>query len=107
MKRRIYIPLMNSAVTPENREEYAKMISAAGAVRVFLATDRKLLFMRGGERDSYLDSLYENIKYFKNEGYVSPKSPLFCVLSLPWYRISTPLRTVPTSKSLICRDDLR
>ena len=60
---------MNSAVNEKNREEYARLLQGLEVKDIFLAVDRRLFFMRGVQRDTYLASLQENIEFFEDGGY--------------------------------------
>lgn len=66
MKRKLYIPLMNKAVTEETRETYLDMVKKCGADTIFLASGDRTNFYTDGEGTANLES---NIKYFEDKGY--------------------------------------
>ena len=49
MKKKLYIPLMNTAVKKENRETYSAMLKDCGADTVFLALGRGDFYTDGNE----------------------------------------------------------
>ncbi|MDO5478404.1 MAG: hypothetical protein Q4G23_04495 [Clostridia bacterium] len=66
MKRKLYVPLMNSAVTEETRETYLEMVKKCGADTVFLCSGDRGNFFKDGDGTKNLES---NIKYFEDKGY--------------------------------------
>ena len=64
MKRKLYIPLMNKAVTEETRETYLDMVKKCGADTIFLASGDRTNFYTDGEGTANLES---NIKYFEDK----------------------------------------
>ncbi len=66
MKRKLYVPLMNKAVTEETRETYLDMLKKCGADTIFLASGDRTNFYTDGEGTANLES---NIKYFEDKGY--------------------------------------
>ena len=69
MKRKLFLPVMNSAVNESSRLEYADSARRLGAKRIFIAIDRSAFFLRGENRESYMRSLRSNIEFFNGEGF--------------------------------------
>ena len=67
MEYKIFVPVMNSNITKQNREEYVKMFRDCSAARIFIAIDRYILFEE--DRREFLSSLGDNIKYFTDSGF--------------------------------------
>ncbi len=66
MKKKLYIPLMNTAVKKENRETYSAMLKDCGADTVFLALGRGDFYTDGNEGS---ETLEDNIKFFEGKGF--------------------------------------
>ena len=69
MIENLYIPLMNSSIREETREEYLNQLSKLNVTHIFLAVDRKVFFSRGEERDLQYRLLKDNIKFFQKNSY--------------------------------------
>jgi len=69
VKENLYIPLMNSAVREDTREEYLEKLSKLKATHVFLAVDRSTFFADRAVRSAYCRLLKENIAVFQKNGY--------------------------------------
>lgn len=69
MTNNLYIPLWNSTVCDENRNEYLRQLSALPVRRIFLSLDRSLLFTHGKKRSDCIAHLCENIAAFQKAGY--------------------------------------
>ena len=61
------IPLMNSNIDPDRREELWAMLKEAKAARIWIALDRSTLFE---ERKEALQALSENLRFFEQKGIV-------------------------------------
>ena len=69
MKRKLCLPVMNSAVNENSRLEYAASARRLEADRIFIAIDRSAFFLRGEKREVYMRSLRSSIEFFKGEGF--------------------------------------
>lgn len=66
-KTPLYIPMMNSNVTAENRAWYDEQLQSAGADTVFIALDRYTFFAE--DRKADMQNLSENVRFFREHGY--------------------------------------
>ncbi|MBQ7321990.1 MAG: ASCH domain-containing protein [Clostridia bacterium] len=67
--KKLYIPLMNSAVREDTRAEYLEQLSAFRDAHLFFAVDRQMFFSRGAARAAMCRLLQENIAFFQKHGY--------------------------------------
>ena len=67
MKTKLYVPLMLSSITPDNRPLYVRDLHAMEADAVWIAVDRYPLFL--SDRDDLMEELREHITYFREEGF--------------------------------------
>lgn len=66
MNNKLYVPLMNSCVTAENRHAYADALKKCGADFVFLALDRETFF---AYEPRAFEHLSENLRFFTANGF--------------------------------------
>lgn len=71
MNKKLYIPLMDTTLTKENREEYLAWLKRIKVDAVFIAClQRKALLFDTQERcDEYTRSLGEQVAFFKSHGF--------------------------------------
>lgn len=69
MQKKLYVPLMNSLLNAESNRKYSEYLSRITADTVFIALDRKLLFMSDERQKQYLLETKNNVDYFKSCGF--------------------------------------
>ncbi len=66
MNKKLYVPLMDTTLTKENREEYLQWLKKIQAKTVFIATfQRDALFSPQEKIDEYAKQLGEHVAFFK------------------------------------------
>ena len=72
MGKKLYIPLMDTTLTAENREQYVAWLKRIKADGVFIASLQrsKLLFGKQEECETVARTLGEQVSYFKSHGFI-------------------------------------
>ena len=69
MKRNLYVPIYYDLVRADTRGTYLAQLAAVGATHVFLALGREIFYANGKDRESAIENIAENVKFFKDNGY--------------------------------------
>lgn len=70
MNRKIYVPIMLSNISFENREEYVNHLKKIGADFVFIAIDRDFLFSTDSDyKKTTAENFKNHINFFANAGF--------------------------------------
>ena len=64
---KLYIPIMNSNITEENRGAYAEQLRAVGADTVFIAMDYYTFFL--DDRTALFEKTASHVRYFRDCGF--------------------------------------
>ena len=64
---KLYIPIMNSNITEENRSAYAEQLRAVGADTVFIAMDYYTFFL--DDRTALFEKTASHVRYFRDCGF--------------------------------------